>query len=101
MFKAETLQAEEECRVLYWPDAAKVITERVVRRIVYGERPDSPTAEHIRLKQSRDKVGQVLMLENAGGKRLASVRCHRPDLLLIGIKSEGDAMLIGHPEIAI
>ena len=41
------------------------------------------------------------MIEDSGCQRLASVRCNRSYLLLIRIKSEGDAILIGHPEIAI
>src|SRR5205823_10773296 len=54
-FKAETLQAEQEGCILHGPNAAEVITKRVIGWIIRGDRSDSPSAENVGLEQSSDE----------------------------------------------
>src|SRR5439155_27028959 len=75
-----------------------VIAVGVVGGMAFGQRPDPPTAEHVRLTQPVGYSSDEGLFDDAGCQAMPGVRTDRANLPLVGIKRHRKKSTILHPE---
>ena len=70
------------------PDRSAVVADRVVSVLVGGEGSYPPSREHLGAHELIANLRQTLFRHYPGPQEVAHVRCHRVDLLLIGVEPD-------------
>ncbi|MDQ0797960.1 hypothetical protein QFZ58_006448 [Streptomyces sp. B1I3] len=69
--QAAACEAEQDDRVVVRPGTPPVVGERVVTRLVRGERPDGPSGEEVGFQPASSRSTGVLSVEGAGPQELS------------------------------
>src|SRR5436190_22515753 len=99
--EAEPAQAEENRSLLYRPDGAAVVAQRIVERVRGRQRANPPAAEQIGREETSNDGPKMLRIDDAGGQTVSDVRRDRPNQTFVRIHGQREEAFILHPPVAV